>query len=94
MQARKRANRCKASLRKELEQRRARDSNPQPVARHLNSNQGAPCENADEFDDFGIGAAPGAAVRSETDPELAEVVEAWGGLLPAIKAAILGLARG
>lgn len=44
---------------------------------------------------------PGAA-KSEAktcnsvpiDPELAEVVAAWDGLLPPIKAAILGLARG
>lgn len=52
------------------------------------------CEITAEIDDSAERAAPGAAVKTEIDPELAEVVEAWGGLLPAIRAAILGLARG
>ena len=59
----------------------------------LIKSQSALRENADENGDSAERAAPGAAVGLEIDPELAVVVAAWDGLMPAIKAAILVLAR-
>jgi hypothetical protein len=50
-------------------QRRAWDSNPQPVARHLNSNQLQTVENAGDFDDSSVSAAQGAAVGAENGVE-------------------------
>jgi len=53
-------------------ERRARDSNPQPVARHLNSNQLLECENAEEYRISELSAASGAAVSAEKGGEQAE----------------------
>src|SRR4051794_39038553 len=47
------------------EKRRARDSNPQPVARHLNSNQGTTLEIPEQLNDSDNCAAPGAAAEYE-----------------------------
>ena len=49
----------------QLSKRRAWDSNPQPVARHLNSNQLQNGENAEEYGNTEQRAAPGAAVSAE-----------------------------
>mgnify|MGYP003345826413 CR=1 FL=1 len=72
--------------------RRARDSNPQPLAGHHISSAVAhpafPVENADSD----AGAAQGAAVAWD-DPELVEIAHVWATLPPALKSAIVASVR-
>ena len=76
--------------------RRARDSNPQPLAGHLISSQAATPENLEENAPFRDSAAPGAAVDPEngpTDPDLRLIVERWDELSEPVKAGILAMIR-
>ena len=52
--------------------------------------------NLEENDDFGEGAAHSTALetaKAPIDPELAQVIEAWDTLPPAIREAILAMLR-
>ena len=85
-----------ASECRRLSKRRARDSNPQLLAEHLNSNQAEECKNAEEYADSQLRAAPGAAVSAQTtplDPDLQLVIEAWETLPEATKIGILAMVR-
>ncbi len=57
-----------ATTRIEKQERRARDSNPQPVSRHLNSNQLPTALNPADYANSGQGAARGAAVGAAIEP--------------------------
>ena len=56
----------------------------------------APPLNLEENDDFGEGAAHSTALetaKAPIDPDLAQVIEAWPTLPPAIREAILAMLR-
>ena len=74
--------------------RRARDSNPQPLAGQLISNQSLLAENAEENSVSQDSAAHGAAVQQDhgpNDPDLVAIIEAWPELSEAVKAAFMAL---
>jgi len=76
--------------------RRARDSNPQPLAGHLISSQAATPESPEENAHSRDSAGPGAAVDPEngpTDPDLRFIVERWDELSEPFKAGILAMVR-
>ena len=80
----------------ELQQRRARDSNPQPLAGHLISSQAAHAEKPEENAHSRDSAAPGAAVDPENgpvDPDLRFIAERWDELSEPVKAGILAMVR-
>jgi len=87
-------------------ERRAWDSNPQPLAGHLNSNQAGSGEKPEEYDGFEKSAAPGAARSAENavsggdsdlaesgpiTPDLADLIRCWPNLSEATKAAFSAL---
>lgn len=77
-------------------QRRARDSNPQLLTEHLNSNQAEECENAEEYAYSQSRPALGAAASAEIaplDPDFQLVIDAWATLPEATKVGILAMVR-
>ncbi len=87
-----------------LRKRRARDSNPQPVARHLISSQAGESPNDESSNDLGQSgegvSADWSARKPETvqpealgDADLRMVVEAWPTLPEAIRAGVLAMVR-
>ena len=76
--------------------RRARDSNPQPLAGHLISSQAATPESPEENAHSRGSAAPGAAVGAENTPidaDLQAIIQRWPELPEAVKAGILAMVR-
>jgi integrase len=74
--------------------RRARDSNPQPVARHLISSLDEDPKNPEKSSVSSTSAAQGAALSPETpsaDPQLTSVINAWPTLPSAIRGSILAI---
>lgn len=50
-------------------------------------------ENVDDNDNSREGAAPGAAVSAENDPDLAAVIDHWPDLPAVVKSGILALVK-
>jgi hypothetical protein len=71
--------------------RRAWDSNPQPLAGHLNSNQANNAEIPDDIARLADCAARGAAINANSDSTLELVTSRWHQLPEAIRAAIVAL---
>jgi hypothetical protein len=77
-------------------ERRAWDSNPQPVARQLISNQSITPKNTEENADSGNSAAPGAATKpfpTPFDADLRSIIDAWPDLPNALKAGIAAMVK-
>ncbi len=74
--------------------RRARDSNPQPVARHLISSLDKDPKNPEKSRVSPTSAAQGAALSPETppaDPQLASAIDTWPALPSSIRDTIVAI---
>jgi hypothetical protein len=77
-----------------LSERRAWDSNPQPVARQLILNQTTTPQNTEENADSGNSAALDAATEPfhvSFDADLRSIIDAWPDLPNALKAGIAAM---